>query len=575
MSAVISVDHPNREIVIRTPFEMKVDCENLSSRRWDKMTKTWRSPLTLATLEEVLFAFNGRAIVTDEVKSALENLRSKSSMFCQLKNRLDIDTDDATYDWKRDDTPPFRHQVSGTMSLLNRAKVILADEPGLGKTRTMIDAADERLGAGLCERVIIVCPATLKGNWKNEILRWSTYPCDPWQVLILDGDKMDRLVTLRAAWGAPWLILNYELARIHAEELVKLVDGQYLICDEAHRIKNMLAQTTKVIHSMRPQFTNLSTGTPVHDKPKDIFSLVQLVEPGLMGTTFFQFQDRYMIRGGFKEKEVVGYKNLDDMRARAELIMVRRLKDQVIDLPPKLYKRREIEMRGDQAREYKRMREELVAFYREIPEAQFRLRAANAMGQILRLQQIADGFLAVADLKPQWFEEQPKLDELKGIVEELVANNQKIVVWSRFLPVTEKVEQEFRQLGAVRIHGQVPAGVRTEMVRRFQEDPDCRVFVGQIQAGGEGITLTASTFQVFMDLPWGPSTMRQAEDRLHRMGTRGSVTVMKLICRNSIDERVEKLLKSKSSRIDVITGDDTKLTKRVFMDLLGEEEASE
>ena len=573
----IDYNRRDRELVLITPFSERATCSALSSRRWDKKTNTWRVPMILPNAEEVARVFEGRATWTEQAMGELSKLRSTIGEFMALKDRLDITAEDTGYRWR---TRPFNHQASGTAAILARDRVCVFDEMGLGKSKEVIDAAVERLRRRQCSRVVVLCPTSLKFNWGGdeprgilgEIQKHALEPYGEFSgVLVVDGSPKKRAEQLATAFEKQWIIINYELAKIHSDLLKQLAQDQYLVCDEAHRLKNIKTQTYKTVKSLRPRFLNLLSGTPVANTPVDVYALADLTEPGLLGASYGAFVKRFTRKGGFEGREIVGYKDLNEVRARVKTISIRRRKDILEGLPPKVYETRIIEMAGDQKKEYIRMRDDMVAFYRAMPEEDFLLQAPQAITQLLRLQQIADGFLAVADRTPQWYNSQPKLDALDEIVEEVCEREKKkLVIWSRFKPVTDFVAKRYAHLGSVRMSGEIGAKDRSEIVNRFRTQDDCKVFVSQVHTGGLGLTLTEANTQVFIDRWWSPAVNEQAEDRLHRIGTKGTVLVVTLMCRESIDENVMRMLHDKRRWADEVTGDKSvQLSKSDVLNLLG------
>ena len=566
-NAMIYYSPREREIIVDAPFQFRDLCVGLSSRRWDKDTKTWRVPATLPALEELLTKFHDRADVDQSVWGVLGAKRDTSASFTEIKDRLDLDPDQSSYQWY---TRPMAHQVSGTEAILRRDRVLLLDQMGLGKSKEMIDAAVYRIERGEIKRALIVVPASLKYNWVKEINKHS--PPAFRKVTVIGGTPKERKEQFQEAPSSNFVIINYELARKHQKELDALCEKQMLICDEAHKLKNMRAQVTKAIHLMDPKYAVLATGTPIANKPEDIFSLTQFVEKGLLGFTEWQFMNRYCYKGGYEGKQIMGYRNLKDFQERVATISIRRLKENVLDLPPKVYQTRTAQMDGDQLREYQRMRDDMVAFYKEIPEKDFRLKVADARTQILRLKQIANGFIAADDRDPMWFSTNAKMSLLDEIVDEICGNGEKLVVWSYFVPTIKAISERFAQHNPVAIWGGITdKKKRFDMVDRFQEHPDCRMLVGQIHTAGSGFDMTASQTEVFYDLWWSPSINEQAEDRLHRKGTKGTVSVIRLAASESVDQYLMGMLDNKKQWSDVITGDDLRLTRQSMLTLLGEE----
>lgn len=581
MQVRIDINRRDNEMVLFTPWVMAQLCRDLTSRRWDKKTNTWRVPLILPAVEEVVKAFDGHhPIYSESALAMISKLRTTVGEFMAVKDRLDFEPEDTGYKWK---TRPRHHQVSGTQATLALDRVGNFDEVGLGKSKETIDAVVERMRRRKISRAVIICPTSLKFMWGGDEARGiegqiQIHALTDYgqfdNVLVVHGNPKQRAEQFRLAFRKQWIVINYELAKIHLDILRQLTQDQYLICDEAHRLKNQSTQTYKAVRSMKPKYLNLLTGTPVANTPVDVYALSELIQPGLLGSSFGSFARQYVIKGGYEGREVVGFKNLGKLRQAVSTISFRRKASILSDLPPKTYQMREVDMQGDQKKEYLRMRDEMYAFYKDMPETDFILQAPQAITQLLRLQQIADGFIAVADRIPQWFDSQPKLDALDEIVEEVCdREKKKLVVWSRFRPVTSFIEEKYSHLKAVRLAGDVDAKERSRIIHQFKTDPDCRLFVSQVKAGGEGLTLTEANHQVFYDRWWSHSVNYQAEGRLHRIGTKGTVVVFSLACRESIDQNVIRMLADKKKWSDEVTGDEVfkaadSLTKSDVLSLL-------
>lgn len=571
---------------LKTPFEYKDRCRELDFKRWDKINRVWTVPATYSSLMNVFEMFGRDDVdVTETVEQMLADWTTRTNTFRGLKDRLDLTMDDVTYRTRTaplpngDEAIPRPYQISGTLATLARDKLLLCDDMGLGKTRQAIDSAVARFDRGECQRAIIIVPAPLKYTWGGtrqsniigQIQTWAPPEYGGYEnVLVIAGDPAKRAKLLQYAKGYRWIIINYELVDKHKRSLSELAAGQLVILDEVHRIKGRKNVSTKAVLEIDCKYMIAMTGTPVANMPLDVWQLADMVEKGILGD-YYRCTLKYTERGGYQGKDIIAYVNLDHLNRKLEEIMIRRTKAICLpQLPPKVYQVQHLEMEGAQAREYKRMEEEMIATYANMPETDFKLQAMMALSQLLRLQQISDGFLAVADHEPEWFDSQPKLSALDQIVNDVVVEaNEKIVIWSRFRPATDAIAKRYAKHGAICFTGSTPQNQRAVLVDRFMTDPDCRVFVGQIHTGGLGLTLTSAQTQVFYDLWWSPAIVEQAEDRLHRIGTRGTVTVIRLVCRNSIDENVEKMLSAKSRWASAITGDEDRgINQQLLLNLL-------
>lgn len=343
-----------------------------------------------------------------------------------------------------------------------------------------------------------------------------------------------------------------------------------LIVDEAHHIKSASSQQTKAINSIAKNINKkvLLTGTPIMNKVEEIWSLLNLIQPYKF-PNFWAFRNQYCImkqiqtKTGKKINLIVGYKNLDNLQKKMSEVMLRRNKmDTLKDLPAKTYEVREVELSKEQKKLYKEFKEEISVW---IEESGKEIKVQQALDKMMRLKQVA--------ISPELFggtDKSSKLDELENIVEEIVSNGSKVIIFSQFKKATYIILKRLEKMGyknkqVAYISGDVEMQVsskakekgktdRMEEIKRFQEDPDCKIFVGVIDACKEGITLTAANYVVFVDKKWTPADNQQAEDRAHRKGQINPVTIISLIASDTIEEYIEEKLKDKTALFDQLIG---------------------
>ena len=340
-----------------------------------------------------------------------------------------------------------------------------------------------------------------------------------------------------------------------------------LVLDEAHHIKNPTAEQTKAIHSL--SYINkkiLLTGTPIMNKIEDMWSMLYMIEPYRF-SNFWAFRNQYCIFKDIVTKQdkkirlIVGYKNTDQLQKQLAGIMLRRDKYNTLkDLPPKTNEVREIELSSEQKKLYKSFAEEISVW---IDERNEEIEVHQALDKMLRLKQVA--------ITPELFggsTSSSKLDELEEIVDEITSNGEKVIVFSQFKTATNIIKKRLLKKGYTNkniayISGDVPMKVsaaalakgktdRMEEIRRFQEDDDCKIFVGVIDACKEGITLTAAKYVVFVDKSWTPADNEQAEARAHRNGQKNPVTVISLVAKDTVEEYIEEKLQEKMNLFDQI-----------------------
>ena len=426
----------------------------------------------------------------------------------------------------------YPHQADGVAFLISKKRAILGDDMGLSKTRQAVVALQAAVPEGV---ILVVCPASLKLNWKREILM-----VDPAARIEVLGYDKEPSVKPR------WIIVNYDLLSKQAERLHD-IPWAGVILDEAHFIKNASARTTHCLKLLGvqdqakaplvgPNYVFLLTGTPMTSRPRDLFNLLRCVgHPA--ARSFLSFAKRYCeaYRNDFGWV-TTGASNLDELNLLMKEIMLRRKKDEVLDLPPKIRSWVPVDISAAPAALL--AVENFLAWYQGTDPA-----APNDTQFLARLTKVR---VALHKAKHKAVAER---------IRDVVAAGDKVVVFTAF---NDGVARHAKTLGeaAVTITGSQSAEQRMEAVDRFQKDPIVRVVVCNIIAGGVGITLTAGTHVIFQDLDWVPANHAQAEDRCYRMGQTRKVTVEYFHAEGSLDSYIARLLETKIKLINAVEADD-------------------
>ena len=426
----------------------------------------------------------------------------------------------------------FPHQIEGVAFLLGRRRAILADDMGLGKTRQAIVSLRHLTPGG---SRLVVCPASVKRNWAREI---GMVAADA-SVLVIEGSAP-------VAATAEWVIVNYDVLGRHIETLLR-VPWAALVFDEAHYLKNHTSARSKLARQLTASAAattpglavQLLTGTPLTSRPRDLFVLLQLAAHPL-GRSFLAFARRYCAA----EKGEYGWKtggasNIEELTVQLHGVMLRRSKDDVLALPPKLRTWLPVEVpAGTGARAIKKVFELLAGKdSRPVPARDVELRRR---GKLLAFLVEARQALAVA-----------KTDATLDLVRGAVDQGEKVIVFSCFDDPVQKFAKELGGMAVV-VTGKTPAAMRQQLVDRFQNETDVRVFVANIIAGGVGLNLTAATQVVFNDLDWVPTNHWQAEDRAYRIGQTRTVNVTYFVARDTIDDFVQAVLETKAALVNAI-----------------------
>lgn len=472
-------------------------------------------------------------------------------------------------------TKPYQHQIEGIKYGLDYDRWFLGDEQGLGKTKQAIDIAVARKLKYGYKHCLIVCGVnTLKWNWRNEIITHSNEA--PWilgqkkrrdGVMYIGGmkDKINDLKWLLTNETSTYfLITNVESFRdeTFAKTVKELCDKKIInmcVADEMHKMKNPSAQQTKGFLKCLPECRIGMTGTPLMNSPLDLYVILKWL--GYESHAFYSFKNHYCIMGGYGGYEVIGYKNMDQLTEQVREIMLRRLKDDVLDLPEKVYVDEYVEMGKPQAEIYKEVEMDIKM---NIDQVEFQ---NNPLATLIRLRQ-ATGYTGILS---STVKESAKLDRMEDLVEEALSNNEKVIIFSNWTQVTDAVfERLYDKYSVAQITGETPDNMRQQTVKSFQETPDTKVIIGTIGAMGTGLTLTAGKTVIFMDEPWNKALYDQAVDRAHRIGQKNNITIYNLLTKDTIDERIHNIIYKKGAMSDaIIDGKIMGNKTEVFTYLLG------
>ena len=551
----VYTDNPY-SIFVTFPYNQKIvdTIRTIEGRKWNSEKKEWELPITgletlIVNLPEFDFEINGYVDFSAEENEAVEI--------------------PADFSFK---TNPFKHQVEGFEYGLNHNNWLLGDEQGLGKTKQVIDiAVAKKLALGY-KHCLIVCGVNgLKWNWVEEIKTHSNeqaYILGQRQragktVIGSSADKLNDIINLfKADDNAPYfLITNVESLR--NEQIVtnlKLLCQKGIInivaADEVHKMKNPASQQGTGFLQIQPECKIAMTGTPLMNNPFDLYIILKWL--GYEKHTFNAFKHHYATYGGYGGYEVVGYKYLDELQRKLDAIMLRRLKNDVLDLPEKTHIAEYVEMTPKQAQIYKEISSEIRMNIDQIKMAN------NPLAELIRMRQ-ATGYTGILSSKVC---ESAKLDRMEELVSDAIENDKQVVIFSNWTQMTDVVYDRLcGKYPLAVITGQTKDAERQQMVEKFQSGK-AKVIIGTIGAMGTGITLTAGTVEIFLDEPWNRANKEQAEDRCHRVGTKQNVTIYTILCKDTIDERINELVEKKGKMADALVDGKIQIDKGAMLDFL-------
>lgn len=463
------------------------------------------------------------------------------------KQKSELRAIPADYSWK---LKPFEHQIQAVRFALTHPRYLLADEQGLGKTKSCIDAETIRVLQGGGGKCLILCGVNgSKWNWKKEVQNNSCFTA---RVLGEQkkkngveyvGSTEDKVVDLLNA-QEHFLITNMEslrnerfLSQLHF--LIKNNKIGTIIFDEIHRCGNPQSQQGKGLLSLTAPNMVAISGTPILNHPLDAFAVLKWL--GKETHSMTAFKKHYCILGGFGGNEILGYKNMGELRNRIKEIELRRLKVDCLDLPPKIHTDEFVEMGQKQKQIYQEVLMELRANIDKIKMS------PNPLTMMLRLRQ-ATGYTGILSSAIQ---ESIKYERAEQIIEEVVENGGKCLVFSNWTEVLNPFYKRLERYNPALMTGEIKKDVESQKTK-FQKDDSCKVCVGTIGFMGTSHTLTAANTVIFLDEPWNKGTKEQAEDRAYRIGTRGTVNIITLRCKGTIDEKIAQILDTKGMYADFL-----------------------
>lgn len=517
-----------RYVVSQCQFEQR-ELLRQSGFKFDNEIKKWYT-------EDWFKVVDLKSKIDDETKARLEYLnQATTAIDCKLFPEFDkfCDSDSNFSKLKPYQRAAVAYMLSESQSFAPTKEThkafLLADVPGLGKTMQVIAYLTREAAINPAKnKAIIVCPASIKDNWEREL---RFFYDDFWKITIVNGGKHKFLDSLSDK-DNNLIIVNYDLIQSKNLVLSQLQKFQpdYFVCDEAHYLKNAQAKRVFSVKILLKNWLKLHTiiymtGTPITNRPKEIHSLLVMLNPSCLGpySQYYPFARRYCAgkegKWGF---EANGSSNEEELKLRLQAsgILIRRKKEEVLtQLPDKTM--------SVLCFEDNKEANAIIKHYDIAVDLDTHIEALKHWKGRVVNENLATARrkLAIAKLK----------DSVPAIIEAL-DSNQKVVVFCWHTEVLNILEKELKDYNPAVIGGKTKTSLRQQEVDRFQNDDNCRVFIGNIAAAGVGITLTAASWVEFVEISWVPGEVAQAIDRCHRLGQKASVHARFHVVKNSVDE---------------------------------------
>ena len=465
-------------------------------------------------------------------------------------------------------TQPYKHQLDALETSWNREVYALFMEMGTGKTKVLIDNMSMLYDRGKIDGALIVAPKGVIGTWFNQEL--PAHLVDHvenkavlWQSLI-NKKQQEKLNTLfETDENLHILIMNVEAFStpkgLKFAQKFMLSHKTLMVIDESTTIKNPKAKRTKNIIriSKQAKYRRILTGSPVTKNPLDLYTQCEFLDPYLLDfASYYAFRNRYaeMKTANFYGRSVqiiTKFRHLDELADKLKPFSFRVLKEDCLDLPPKTFMKREIELTKEQQQVYAQMKKMALAFFNGKA-----VTTATALTQIMRLQQITCGHFTADDGSIQDIKNN-RLSELMDVLNEIEG---KVVIWAHYQHDVKKIIKEIQKVhgpgSVVDYYGLTPQDLRDQNREAFQNDSKVRFLVGTPATGGYGITLTAASTMIYYSNGYDLEKRLQSQDRIHRIGQKKPVTYIDIIAEDTVDNKIVKALRKKINIASAVMGEE-------------------
>ena len=467
-------------------------------------------------------------------------------------------------------TKPYAHQLTALEKSWNKENYAYFMEMGTGKTKVLIDNLAMLYDKGKIDGALIIAPKGVVKTWYEQEL--PTHLPDHienvsvlWQPNITktQQEKLDSLFEIDSALHI--LVMNVEALSTDkgVKFATKFINSHktLMAIDESTTIKTPTARRTKNIIKMgvNAKYKRIMTGSPITKNPLDLYTQCEFLDPWLLDfSSYYAFRNRYaemktMHVHGRSIQVVDKFQNLGELSDTVKQFSYRVLKEDCLDLPPKVFIKRHIALTADQQRIYKQMKDQALAVLNGKVTT-----TMTVLTQLMRLHQITCGYVTADDGTTQQVESN-RLNELMSILEDTEG---KVIIWANYqLSVGEIIQKIIKVYGPdsyVHYYGLTPQEDRQDYIRKFQNDPKCRFIIGTPQTGGYGITLTQANTVIYYSNGYDLEKRLQSEDRAHRIGQKKTVTYIDLICEDTIDEKIVKALRDKINIASEVMGEELK-----------------
>lgn len=531
-------------IWLKAPYEMRDMCRAVPGGRWQAAIKYWRYPATIHTLRKVREAFGDQIAWLDTPE--LQTLAEQAAQAEKAQQRKDS-TDLPPIPITRQDLPPWDHQLQAYHYAASLPAVVLEAFMGTGKSRIAVDVVQSQGD----KQVLIICPPNVVDVWPSEFEEWAVAPITvvPLQkgsIVKRTQQAIKELDSAQTRGETCVLVINYEAAwRDPFAKWAAVEHWDRVIFDESHKIKSPGGKASLFCSKLAKRAKNRLglTGTFMPHSPLDAYAQARALDPGIFGTSFHAFRNRYAIMGGYQNYQVTGWQREDEMKTKLDSFVFH-IGEEVLDLPEAVHSYRTCELGTEARKTYGELEEHFISDVKGGT-----VTAANALSRLLRLQQVTSGFVRRED-----GEDIPIGNEKAQVLTEIIEDagigpDEPMVVFCRFRHDLDYV-QGITEAAGLR-YGEV-SGRQNDLTDRAKYPEDVDVLGVQIQAGGVGIDLTRARYCVYYSLGFSLGDYQQSLARVHRPGQTRTTFYYHILASNTVDGKVYRALKERRAVVDSI-----------------------
>jgi len=579
----ISYNEKRGKFYLQCPFMLNNAVRALPNRRFVKRMNAWEAPALLRNVECIdNLRRSGVAALEEGCQEIIDKVRERSSIVKKIGFSL-------KYKFKTD---PFHHQINALQETYGLDQSALYMEMGTGKSKIIIDTACSYYNGGIIDTLLITCPVSIRSNWLEQLkihapIKYEAMVCDPGtkkkerdieDFILTKTDKLKILIlgiqsisqrSLNKPTGKSWRL---------AQKFM-LCHSAMMVIDEAHLIKNHDSNRSRnaVLLGLSAKKRMIATGTPIANGIMDLYMQFQFLSPDIVGIgDFYSFRNRYAIMGGYENKQIVGYDNVDELMDLIRPWVFQCTKEEVLpDLPDKLYTVRKVKMNPAQLNLYREIKKDRMANLPALDPkgSNIQLIVESILAMNLALQQITGGFVTYAVEEPLLnprtasvkskrrrelveiveFKNNPKIRELLSVLDE--HRGKPTIIWARFrkeiADITLALESKFGEESVVQYHGGVSKEDRDENERAFKAG-EKQFFVANQATGGVGLTLNVANLSIYFSNDFNYIHRKQSEDRNHRIGQVYKVLYVDIIVENSVDDLIIQAIENKQDLADFV-----------------------